>query len=410
MPRSMTIWLGAFIVMLSARCHGQETIRIPVASEEVAAGPSPIIPTNYYNVQIGSAYLRFQGEMGVEQNDNVNYTETNRRADVILRPRLDTEILWPLTERNSFFFSSGLGYVEYIRTSTLDHPYVAPDSRLAVNIFAGDFVFNLHDRFSAQDNVLQTPSLSGTGNYFQIENISGADATWHPNKLMLSLTYDYDLVSVLSGPFTSFSHGSDLFSERTTFLVNASARMGLEVEGGFTDYAQNHLENNTEFAVGPFYENQITPYLRTKFSAGFVAYFFDPNSFSDLHGFDSYYVDFTLNHQVNKWFSQWLSTGRMIEGGTPNASLYVHDYVYYQANFYCLRYTRVGVHFSYDHGDTAGGFDEEFDRFGAGLYLSRNISQNLTANITYEFWRKNSDLYNYGYVQNRLILDATYKF
>jgi hypothetical protein len=54
--------------------------------------------------------------------------------------------------------------------------------------------------------------------------------------------------------------------------------------------------------------------------------------------------------------------------------------------------------------------DEVFDRYGAGFFLSRRLSQNLTVNITYEFWRKNSDLYNYGYVQNRLIFDATYKF
>ncbi len=383
---------------------------MPVVSEETAPAQSLVVPTNYYNVQAGTVYLRLQGEVEVELNNNVNYTETNRRADLILRPSLNTDLLWPLNGRNTFSFSTGLGYVYYLDTSALDHPYVAPDSKLAVKIYSGDFVFDLHDRFSAQDNVLQTPSLSGTGNYFEIENVSGADATWNLSKLILSLTYDYDLVNVLSGPFTSFTHGSDLFRERTTFLVNSTGRAGLEMEGGLTDYAQTHLEDNREFAIGSFYETQWSPYLQTKLSAGFVELFFDPTSFSGLRDFDSYYADFALGHRLNKWFDQWISAGRQIGGGTPNASLYLHDYLYYQCNFYAIRNARLGVHVSYDHGTTEGGFDEHFDRIGAGIFLSRNISQNITANITYEFWRKNSDIYNYGYIQDRLIVDATWKF
>jgi hypothetical protein len=396
--------------MLSARGHGQEANRMSLASEQAAVAQNSTPGSNYYNVQAGPVYLRFQGEMGIEFNDNIDYTESNHRADLILRPVLNTDLLWPLTEHNSFSFFSGLGYVHYIRTSTLDHPYIAPDSKVAFRIYSGDFVFEWHDRCSAQDNVLQTPSLSGTGNYFRIENIAGVDATWDLYKLILSLSFDYDTVNVLSGPFTSFTHDSDLFKQRSTFLVNSTDRAGLELEGGLTAYDQTHFENNTEFAMGPFYETHLSPHLRAIVSGGFVAHFFTPTSFSAIRDFDSYYLDLNLSHELNKWFSHWLSAGRRIEGGTPNASLYVHDYLYYQANFYAVKDTRFGLHFSYDHGDTAGGLDEVFDRYGAGFYLSRSLSQDLTANIAYEFWRKDSDLYNYGYVQNRLIFDATYKF
>jgi hypothetical protein len=408
--RPITLWLNIFVVMLSARAYGQEAIRMSLASEQAAAAQNPTVGSNYYNVQAGPVYLQFQGEMGIEFNDNVNYTESDHRADVILRPVLNTDLLWPLTERNSFSFYSGLGYVYYLRTSTLDHPYVSPNSKVAFRIYAGDFVWELHDRFSAQDNVLQTPSLSGTGNYFQIENIAGVDATWDLYKLILSLGFDYDTVSVLSGPFTSFTHNSDLLKQRTTFLVNSTDRTGLELEGGLTAYDQSHLENNTEFAVGPFYETKFSPHLRARLCGGFAAHFFTPTSFSAIRDFDSYYFDLSLSHELNKWFSHWLSAGRRIEGGTPNASLYVHDYLYYQANFYAVKDMRFGLHVSFDHGDTEGGLDEVFDRYGAGIFLSRSLNHDLTANITYEFWRKNSDLSDYGYVQNRLIFDATYKF
>jgi hypothetical protein len=150
--RPIAPWLGIFFVMLSARGHCQEAIRMSLASEQAAEAQNPTVGSNYYNVQAGPVYLRFQGEMGIELNDNVNYTETHRRADVILRPVLNTDLLWPLTERNNLSLISGLGYVDYLRTSTLDHPYVAPNSKVAFKFYSGDFVFELHDRFSAVDN------------------------------------------------------------------------------------------------------------------------------------------------------------------------------------------------------------------------------------------------------------------
>ena len=99
-----TRWLSIFIVMLSARGHGQETNRMSLASEQAAIARNPVVGSNYYNVHTGPVYFRFQGEMGIEFNDNINFTESDRRADVILRPILNTDLLWPLTERNSLSF------------------------------------------------------------------------------------------------------------------------------------------------------------------------------------------------------------------------------------------------------------------------------------------------------------------
>src|SRR5271167_3062061 len=102
MPLSVrfALWFGICTVMWSTKSLGQEALRLPIASEEGAAGQSLVANSNYYNAQAGPVYLRFQGEMGIELNDNVNYTATNRRLDVILRPILDTDILWPLSGHN----------------------------------------------------------------------------------------------------------------------------------------------------------------------------------------------------------------------------------------------------------------------------------------------------------------------
>jgi len=46
----------------------------------------------YYNLAVGPVRLRLSAQAGIELNDNVNYSSTDRQADMILRPGLNTAI------------------------------------------------------------------------------------------------------------------------------------------------------------------------------------------------------------------------------------------------------------------------------------------------------------------------------
>ena len=69
-----------------------------IASEQAAEAQKTDSSTNYYNIQAGPIYLRFQGEMGIETNDNANYSSTAPDLDIAFRPTANIKSFWPVTE------------------------------------------------------------------------------------------------------------------------------------------------------------------------------------------------------------------------------------------------------------------------------------------------------------------------
>ncbi|MGD1087010.1 MAG: hypothetical protein ABSA47_19925, partial [Verrucomicrobiota bacterium] len=184
-------WIVLFAVLIPARSQCQETVRISLASEQAALAQRASAASNYYNVLVGPVRLRFQGEMGVEFTDNANYSSTAPDADMALIPTLNIKAFWPVSRQNSLTLSTGAGYVDYLRDTALSHISLASDSSLNFKLYTGDFVFDVHDRFSAVDFASQNPSVSASVE--RLENDPGINADWDLNKLILTLGLDYDM-------------------------------------------------------------------------------------------------------------------------------------------------------------------------------------------------------------------------
>ena len=78
----------------------------------------------------------------------------------------------------------GGGYSAYVQHSELSRYFVTPDSELSFDLYAGDFLINLHDRFSITENTYQDPTVAGTGNYSQLQNTLGVTTLWDLNKIV----------------------------------------------------------------------------------------------------------------------------------------------------------------------------------------------------------------------------------
>jgi len=394
--------------MMSAIGHCQEAIRMSLASEQAVAAQRTALTNNYYNVQAGPVYLRFQGEMGIELNDNANYSHSNPDADVGLRPNLNLKADWPVTQRNTLALSTGIGYVEYIHDPALSHLDINSDSGLAFNVYSGDFLFNLHDRFSAVDYQTQDPSVSAS--LIRLENTPGLAVSWDLNKLVLTAGYDHDTYDSLSGNYQYSDNASELFNGKAAFLMSSTSQLGLEAGGGMTTYDQNVLDNSTHFSVGPFYQAKFTPHLSGEVHAGFASYHFDRNgTVENVSDFNGYYASASVNHQLNDSFSQSLSAGRRIQLGIT-ANLSEDYFVNYQATWTFIRNVFTTLNFSFDHGTTSGGTVETYDQYGPGITFAWRLNDKLRASASYAFLEKESDISNYSYTQNRFLLDLTYDF
>ena len=412
-PQAAGLVTLAALFLTSIPARGQEAIRMSLASAEADEQQQRMSNLDYYNLALGPVSLRFQSEMQFEFTDNVNYSHTHRESDLGLTPSLNTRAFWPISENNSLFFSTGIGYTTYLRTSNNDHLNITPDSNLTYRMFVGDFVINFHDRFSMTEDVEQNPT--GNGNYTELNNTVGTSVDWDLDKLILTFGYDHQLVTYPNSDLENSDHNSELFYTQAGVQINPSTLAGLQAGGGLTYYTRNTLNqagysDNTHFSVGPFYQAQVTDYIKITAASGFVSYYFNSsrvvNEISDQSGG---YADLTLSHHVNRWLDYSLTGGRQLtaSAGTDLLDLYHADW---EGNWHLIRDVTVTTSFTYQHGNASGGNPETFDQFGAGLSLGFSITQKLACSIRYNFWSKNSDVESYEYVQNMLALDFTYSF
>src|ERR1700704_559536 len=106
--------------------RAQDAIRPSLAGEQAAEARRQSIDKIPYNLQLGPMKFRFSATMGFEYNDNVNLAEdgsavflsptgpvvltTSPQSDFILRPQINVDALWPITQLNTLKLDLGVGY------------------------------------------------------------------------------------------------------------------------------------------------------------------------------------------------------------------------------------------------------------------------------------------------------------
>ena len=396
--------------MLAVNTSAQESIRLATASKLATEAQRTTETGGYYNIHTGPLSLRFQGTAGVEYNDRPNYASVgeNSKADVIFSPGLNTKAYWPVTERNALSLSMGVGYLAYIRNPGLSRFTVNSDSGLNFKVYSGDFVFDVHERFSLVNAQAQDPTVGNSLN--RLENTCGLWTDWHLGELILSLGYDHDLYSSLSGNFQYSDNNQEIFSSRATYLINALNQAGLEAGGGLTTYDQNVLNNNTHYSIGPFYEAQLTSYLKASARAGLVSYQFGHNGTTgSVADFTGWYALVSLTHRLNDSFSHSLSGGRLTQGGIT-ANLTTSYTVNYAATLKLIRAVTTSFGASFMHGNTFGGTREAYDTYSFNVGASRRITEKIGGSLTYIYTQSVADPQTLSYAQNRIMLQLTYDF
>src|SRR5437762_6749658 len=206
--------------------RAQDAIRPSLAGEAAAKGRRQSIDKIPYNLEVGPIKFRFSATMGIEYNDNVNLAEdgsftfssptgpitvrTQSQEDIILRPMINLDALWPITQLNTLRFDIGIGHSFYLDHSNYDtnSVLISPGSQLAFDIFVGDFRINLHDRFSLQQDPVDEIALSNVADYGRFENTAGLSVLWDLNKVLLQVGYDHYNYIATNDDFDYINHSS----------------------------------------------------------------------------------------------------------------------------------------------------------------------------------------------------------
>ena len=400
-------------------CLAQDAVRPSLAGEAAAEARRQDVDRIPYNLMLGPIRFRVSASVGVEYNSNINFAEVNEQDDVIIRPNVTIDAIWPITQLNTLRLDLGIGYNFYLDHSenNTNAILIAPNSQIAFDIFVGDFRINLHDRMSLQQDPIAEGALSNIADYGRFENTAGVSVLWDLNQALVSFGYDhYNFVSI-TDQFDYLDRNSEIVFGSIDFLLTPTIGVGPEANAVFTNYDKMVLNDNQDYSVGGFIEAQITNNLRVRAAGGYQWIDFD-RGFVDFFGFvapdqkklSDYYANILIGHQINAAIRQTLAAGHEAQLGV-NSNYIELNYVRHTLTLNVVRGTLLSTEFFFEDADESGGFiDEDFDRWGAAVALGYQLTPHVTLGLRYQFTSKDSDVPLRDYDQHRVSFDGTYSF
>jgi len=413
----------ALVFLLPFLCAGsvarsQDIVRPSLAGEAAAEARRQDIEHIPYNLLMGPIRFRVSATLGVEFNDNINLAEVNTQQDVIIRPQVNVNAIWPVTQLNTLRLDLGLGYAFYLDHSNADTNgvLIAPGSQLAFDIFIGDFRINFHERPSLQQDPIAELALSNVVDYGRFENTVGVSVLWDLNKAVVTLGYDHYTYISTTSTFNYLDRNAEEFSGNVDVAVSSTTNVGLESYAVFNYYDQNVLNDSIDYAIGAFVETQLTNYLKVRVAGGYQWISFanggvvSTGPFHDSSKLSDYYANILISHRINPAIVQSLSAGHESQLGV-NSNYITLNYIRHTVSWNIIRNTLISTEFFYEDADESGGFiNEHLHRFGGALAVGYQLTPHITLGLRYQYTQKDSDVPLRDYTQNRVSFDATYSF
>ena len=289
---------------------------------------------------------------------------------------------------------------------------------MVFNIFAGDFRFRLHDKFSYQQTLAfndqsadQTRiyNFNDVGRFDRFDNFVGPRVDWDLNKVILSVSYDHENFVSTTEQFKYLDRASEWFTGTFNYLLGKQTKVGLETQAGLHNYDyQTIMQDNWRDRVGPFAEMRLPEGLFLRAGGGYDMARFDRAAIPE-NDYDNWYAYAKLGQEL-RWLSHALSAGRETVIG-DNANNLRNTYVRYSVSSEAIKDLflegNLAANFSKEFG---GEFYEQFIQYVAGFSVGYQFHKYWRANLGYEIFFKDSDTPQRSFHRNLVSLDVTFKF
>ena len=456
---------AALLVAASHVLHAQEFFR-DFGTSRSSGGLGPIYPSEYsyedaspsglvplrpgqdlneaqaaeeadrYNFAIGPVQFGLAVGLGLEFNDNITLADENTISDFILRPSLDIQATWRLSELNTLKLSVGASYAKYFDHSEFDSRSVllSPNSEIAFTLYVGQVKITLRDRLSYQEDNYNVPTLSNTGTpYRRFENQAGLQLEYAINdKVTLTGGYDHYNLWTIGEDFQLQDRAIDTVFLKPSYQVAPGVKIGVNGSYSFINFDSSDRGDGHGLLVGPFIEWQISEYTSLYLEGGYQELKFDKGGdfnnaaidqlglsasdtvavrdiLRDSEDTSTYYIKFEINNKPSDIFDHRLAFSKTAEIGFSSNSYDLY-HVEYDANWKVLQHTEIGPVLFYEYYTASGDLGEKAHRVGAGVGVRYHFSNSLTLGLDYRFIAKDSDLENSDYRQNLAFLSLYYKF
>lgn len=368
-----------------------------------------------YNLRIGPVDVRASAGTLFGYNDNINFSEFDPVGSFFVEPNLGLGFLWDVTELNQLRFNIGLGYRKYWDHDEADSQSVriAPDSAMEFEFYVGKhWRVVLFDAFRFDQDPVDFPTVSNTFRFDRFENRAGFNAFWEINPFWTySVGYTNELVRSTRREFNYLDRMGHLVTTGVSWQLNPDWLVGISGTASWYDYEKRFNNDGGTLSVGPYVEGRLTDFLRVAAGASYFVSDFDTGGrFGDGSNVSTPNGYLRLTHDVNPSLSHSLEGGRQTGAGL-NSNTETVNYVRHRASWLVLRDVGIGTTAFAEFGDQSGGLlEENYSRYGAGIRLNYQLTKSITAGLSYNFVRKESDRVGRSYDQNQVVLDLSYRF
>jgi opacity protein-like surface antigen len=381
-----------------------------------------------YNMRIGNLDFVIAAGLGVEFNDNITLANRDRISDIILRPEIDIEGLWKISENNKLRFGLGFGYAVYMDHSEFnsDSILISPTSAITWSARSGAFTFTVREHLSYQEDPFDQPQLSNVAQYRRWENQAGFQVDWEINEYTrLAVGYDRFDLWADDEVFKSQDRGLDTVFVRPSWQVHPSLLVGLSASFSWVDYREDLQADGTVLLVGPYIQWRVSDRFSVYLEVGYQQANFDGTSLietidpdtlegsgnfiSDGEDSDNYYAKLEMVHTPTENFRHKLSASRTTELGL-GSNFYDLYHLEYTIDWKINEKMSLRPTLFYEYYETSGEFSEEATRIGAALGFHYMVSEHLTLGLDYRYIRKDTNLPDADYYQNLALFSIYYKF
>jgi hypothetical protein len=367
-----------------------------------------------YTFKSGDFRMTVTPSLEADWNDNVTLSKTNTLHDFILRPLLEFDGSYFVSQQNLLRFNVGVGYDQYLEHDEFSGMRLLSDSGIAFDAYVKDVRINLHYRFQYTQDPAEQASVANTGRYGGFDNTAGVFSTWNLRDLVFTLGYDHESFIASASEFDYLNRASELLFGRAGFSLHPRVTVGVEGTGSFTSYQQPVLNDNQSYSGGMFALWTPGSYFRIQAHGGYCGYLVDQTSQTiTAVNQSAMYAALTASHQISEVVGYSVSAGHELRLGT-SADLIEATYVRSSIDWQIMKNLAMSPFLSYEHGrqgqsGQTGALAEIYNWMGTGLSLSRPITRRLTLALKYRLTLRGSDVVDRGYTQNVVGLQLIYR-
>lgn len=205
--------------------HAQEN-QSSLAGEAAFEARAAQVESRPYTIKQGDFRLLLAPQLGLDYNDNIRISSENQEDDFILRPALQLTASYPIGKRNLLSLVATVGYDFYLQHSDYSAFRLDTGSVLSFDIYLGDYLFNLHDRFSYTQDPGSQAALANAGRYGGFRNTGGLTVTRDFPNALFSVGYDHRTFISSTAQYEYQNNNAELVNARAGFRVHPTVTAG----------------------------------------------------------------------------------------------------------------------------------------------------------------------------------------